>query len=215
MSRFLIILIGYFIGALIQTSYWYSKAKKMDIRDHGSGNAGTTNAMRMMGKKAGFITAIGDVTKVFLADYICYLLFKNEMLTMTIFLYAGIGTVFGHIFPFYMKGRGGKGIATVAGVIISLWFLPTNAYIMTLVCAATFFIVLYTTRYAFMASLSMVTAFLIQFIIFAATSSLQISGVNTAEGIILVIIMTVITFVKHISNFIRFFVGFENKIGTK
>ena len=65
MAQIISLLIGYFIGALVQTSYWYGRRKNADIRKYGSGNAGTTNAMRTWGRKAGIITAIGDVAKVF------------------------------------------------------------------------------------------------------------------------------------------------------
>ncbi|GEM_PF-7681 len=216
MGQFFSLLIGYIIGAVIQTSYWYGKKRNMDIRRYGSGNAGTTNAMRTMGKKAGVITAVGDVAKVFLSALISWAIFRGTgMPTMLIFLYSGLGTVLGHCFPFYMGFRGGKGVATTAGVIISLFFLPYHCWVMTLLGVLTFFGVLIVTRYASLASLCLVTEFLIEIIIWGAFGNTMLSGSTLAQGICLVIIITAVTYLKHRGNIERLLNGNERKFGEK
>ena len=73
-----VLIYGYFAGALIQAGYWMGKFNKIDIRDYGSGNAGTTNALRTLGKKAGAMTLIGDMLKCVIAILIVDAVFKNR-----------------------------------------------------------------------------------------------------------------------------------------
>lgn len=216
MAQIISLLIGYFIGALVQTSYWYGRRRNADIRKYGSGNAGTTNVMRTWGRKAGIITAIGDVAKVFLSALIAWLIFQwTGMPTMLIFLYSGLGTVLGHIFPFFMGFKGGKGVATTAGVIISLFFLPNACWVMTLIGVITFFGVLIITRYASVASLVLVTEFLIEFIIWSGSGNTELRGGGIAQGICIVIIITALCYLKHLGNIERLLDGNERRFGEK
>ncbi len=120
MVRLLCLAIGYLFG-LFQTSYIYGRMHGIDIREHGSGNAGTTNALRTLGLKAGLITFAGDCLKCILAVVTVRLLFgqSHAECIRLLGLYAAAGTILGHNFPCYLKFRGGKGIAATAGLIIS------------------------------------------------------------------------------------------------
>ena len=120
MVRIICLLIGYAFG-LFQTSYIYGRTKGIDIREHGSGNAGTTNALRTLGKKAGAITLAGDCIKCILAVLTVRLIFgaSHPEILKLLTVYAAAGTILGHNFPFYLGFRGGKGIAATAGLIIS------------------------------------------------------------------------------------------------
>ena len=102
MERLICIVIGYIFG-LIQSGYLYGKANHMDIRQYGSGNAGSTNVLRVMGKKAGAIVFLGDFFKAVLAMAVCRLLFKGNEEVDLLALYAGLGVTLGHNFPFYLK----------------------------------------------------------------------------------------------------------------
>ena len=117
LERIVCLLIGYGFG-LFQTGYFYGKRNGIDIRKHGSGNAGTTNALRTMGKKAGAITLLGDCMKAVLAILLVTLIFQkgHPEEIMLLKLYAGAGCVLGHNFPFYMNFKGGKGIAASVGM---------------------------------------------------------------------------------------------------
>ena len=138
MERIICILIGYVFG-LFQTGYFYGMTKHVDIRKHGSGNAGTTNALRTLGWTAGVITFIGDCLKCVLAVVVVHLLFgQNENIAL-LSMYAGMGAVLGHNFPFYLKFKGGKGIAATAGLVLS-----TNP-IMFLIVALIFAAIVLTT----------------------------------------------------------------------
>ena len=107
-QKIVCVLIGYVFG-LFQTGFIIGKMKHIDIRDYGSGNSGTTNAMRTLGKKDGFITFFGDALKAVFAMMLTYFLFRNGICKDHMFiiaLYTGIGAILGHNFPFYMKFKG-------------------------------------------------------------------------------------------------------------
>ena len=107
MIRVVCVLIGYIFG-LFQTSYIYGKMKGIDIRKHGSGNAGTTNTLRVMGKKAGAIVLLCDIMKTGLAMTLVRFLFKNTYgdILPLLALYTGAGAILGHNFPFYLHFKG-------------------------------------------------------------------------------------------------------------
>ena len=128
---------------------FYGKRNGIDIRKYGSGNAGTTNALRTLGKKAGAITLAGDCLKAILAILLVSLIFGRAFpeQIMLLKLYAGAGCVLGHNFPFYMNFKGGKGIAASVGMLIAfdwrLFFL----------CAVVFFTVFFLSHFVSLASL--------------------------------------------------------------
>ncbi|MCR4687366.1 MAG: glycerol-3-phosphate 1-O-acyltransferase PlsY [Lachnospiraceae bacterium] len=136
MFRLWCVLIGYVFGT-ISTAFIYGKIKGVDIREHGSGNPGTTNSFRVLGKKAGAIVLICDVLKAMLAVLITWLIFgrTNPDIVYLVKIYTALGVVIGHDFPFYMKFKGGKGIACMVGYGISFhWLLiPGGAAIFILI----------------------------------------------------------------------------------
>ena len=119
MERILCLLTGYVFG-LFQTGYLYGKMHHIDIRQYGSGNSGTTNALRVMGKKAGLLVFMGDFLKTVFACLLVRLVMKGDPSVDLYVLYAGLGVVLGHNFPFYLHFKGGKGIASMAGILVSL-----------------------------------------------------------------------------------------------
>lgn len=214
--RICCIIIGYLFG-LFQTGYIYGKMNNVDIRDYGSGNAGTTNALRVLGKKAGAITYMGDMLKALLAGLLVrlVLVMAFDMDSDFIFialLYTGLGVVLGHNYPFYMNFKGGKGIAATSGVILSLgdWKLAVLAFL-------TFVIICLITRYVSLSSICMVVGFMVEFIIF---SQLDITGISKysdylAECYILVILFTAMAVFRHKENIVRLIKGTERKLGQK
>lgn len=119
MERALCLVMGYVFG-LFQTGYIYSRSKHMDIRNYGSGNSGSTNVLRVMGKKAGLIVFLGDAGKMIVACLLTRLLFRSQPELLYVYLlYTGFGVILGHNFPFYMGFKGGKGIAASAGLLAS------------------------------------------------------------------------------------------------
>jgi len=124
MFRILSLLLGYCIG-LLQTSYIVGRTAGIDIREHGSGNAGMTNTLRVMGFKAGLLVFICDILKAVIAYILCSLIsggggtfIASENINILPGLYGGAGCILGHCFPFYLKFKGGKGMASTLGVIL-------------------------------------------------------------------------------------------------
>lgn len=115
-SIIFVILFSYLVGSL-NISYFISKMKGYDIREHGSGNAGASNVVIMMGKKAGAFVAIVDILKAFIVCTIAMKLFPDKVYIGPL---AGTSAILGHIFPFYMHFRGGKGLASLGGTILAL-----------------------------------------------------------------------------------------------
>lgn len=132
MIRIVCLLIGYVFG-LFQTGYFYGKAHGIDIRQHGSGNSGTTNALRVLGTKAGLIVFAGDCLKCMAAVWLVRLLFGGSYhsIIYLLCLYTGAGAILGHNYPFYMHFKGGKGIAATAGMVLSFhpWFVVTGVVV--------------------------------------------------------------------------------------
>lgn len=116
LNYILITLIGYVFG--MSNMAWYiAKIKHIDLRSGGSGNLGASNATIMMGKGAGILTFLHDVLKVVFAAWICAWLFPNSPYA---FVVAGVAGVLGHIFPVYLRFKGGKGFASFIGLAIVL-----------------------------------------------------------------------------------------------
>ncbi len=107
-------LIGYFIGA-INPSYIISRIRGFDIRKKGSGNAGASNALIIFGKTVGALCAVFDIAKAFFAILIAEKIFSGFVHAYAV---TAVACVLGHIFPFYMKFRGGKGLACLAGMVL-------------------------------------------------------------------------------------------------
>ncbi len=124
-------LISYLLGTIHPSYLLAKRLKKIDIRECGSKNAGTSNATIVLGLKFGILTALIDVLKGTFAVLITGWIFGTDN---TLLLYvSGLFAVLGHMFPFYMKGRGGKGLATIMGVAIALNFYLAVAMFAVLV----------------------------------------------------------------------------------
>lgn len=214
LTKLLSIIIGYVFG-LFQTAFIIGKINHIDIRDYGSGNSGTTNAMRTLGKKSGIITFLGDALKAVFAILFTYLIFNgncNEHM-FVISLYTALGVILGHNFPFYMKFKGGKGIAASGGSILALAIYDWKFLAMG-VCV--FFITLAITKYVSFSSLSMMTCFFIEMIIWGQLGMVHcLCKDDRIETYILVAIMTALSYIRHKENIKRLANGTERKVGDK
>lgn len=161
MERVICLLIGYACG-LIQTGFIIGKIKGIDIRNYGSKNAGTTNVLRTMGAKYGMMVFLGDALKCILAVEIVMLIYHNSQgdIIRLLQLYAAAGTILGHNFPFYMHFKGGKGIASTAGLVISM------GPIFFLLGVITFFTTFFITSYVSLGSIILYITLFIEVVIF-------------------------------------------------
>lgn len=217
LERVICLLLGYFAGALVQAGFWIGKFNHIDIRDYGSGNAGTTNTMRTLGKKAGFLTYFLDMFKAVLVAIIIHFVYGNntETAEMLLILYGGFGVVLGHNFPFYLKFKGGKGIAATSGVVISLLLFPKYCFLFTIFGVSTFALVVIFSKYVSLGSLVGIAGFFIEFVIWGQMGLLPISGPQLIESYIVVFLFTALGFIRHSSNISRLIKGTERKIGEK
>lgn len=195
MNYFLVLVISYFIGT-ISGSYIIGKLfLDKDIRKYGSGNAGTTNAMRVLGKKAGVVTFLIDFLKGLAVTFIIGKVFGSTFVPLGI-----LGAVIGHDFPFYMNFRGGKGVATTLGAL-ALFNFP-----LTLICYIVWVLGTVLTK---MVSVGSILFFVSIIIVYTFMSQL------TIVNIILVDTIALIGIVRHKDNIKRIIAGNENKIGGK
>lgn len=206
MIRLACLAIGYVFG-LFQTGFIYGKAKGIDIREHGSGNSGTTNALRVMGTKAGLIVLLGDCLKCILAVCLCRLLFGENHgdILYLLCMYTAAGAILGHNFPFYMGFRGGKGIAATAGLILSFhpYFIPVGVII--------FFGIFFTTHYVSLGSLLVYIGFMIEIVICGQCGLFGMSQAYLIEMYIVAFLLAVMAFWKHRENIVRLLKGEERK----
>lgn len=204
MFRIYCLLIGYVLGC-IQSAYILGRAVgKIDIREYGSGNAGFTNTTRVLGKKVGACVFIFDLCKVIAAYFICYYLF-GDMASSAVLagIYAGLGAVLGHNFPFYLGFRGGKGIACTLGLMLCVdWKVALVTYIIG-------FVVFMAKKYISLSSLTMAILYPL-FMIFTR----NMFNFET-EAIILMFVLCILAYIKHRSNIGRLLNGTENKFGSK
>lgn len=210
MERLICVMIGYIFG-LLQTGYLYGKMHNVDIRKQGSGNAGTTNALRTMGWKAGVVTLLGDAFKCVFAVLLVRLIYREthaDMLPL-LSMYAGMGAVLGHNYPFYMKFKGGKGIAATGGLILS----TTNAW-MVVICLAVFIGIVAGTRYVSVGSLAVVILYLGEIIYLGQTGAYGIAQNYLYEMYGIAAFLMLSAFFKHRANIKRLLAGTENKLSV-
>ena len=206
MERLICIAVGYACG-LLQTSYIYGKMHGIDIREHGSGNAGTTNALRTLGKKAGLITLLGDALKCVLAVIIVCLIFgKSHPDSIKLLkLYASAGTILGHNFPFYLKFKGGKGIAATAGMLAAFDIR------LALAALAVFIITVAFSHYVSLGSLLVYATFVIGTVVMGQTGLFGMEQCYLNEIYVVAVLLAILAVWKHRSNIGRLIAGNENK----
>lgn len=207
MERLICLVMGYVFG-LFQTAFFYGKAHGIDIREHGSGNSGTTNALRVLGTKAGLIVFLGDCLKCMAAVWVAKLIFgsSHPEIIYLLSLYAGAGAILGHNYPFYMGFKGGKGIAATGGLILS--FHPYFILPGVLLFFGTFFI----THYVSLGSLLVYAGFLTQMLLSGQMGLFEgMTQIQLYEMYGITIFLTILAYWKHKENIVRLIKGKERK----
>lgn len=200
---FITAIAAYLLGS-IPTGYLVARARGIDIRKIGSGNIGATNVFRVVGKPAGVFVLIVDGLKgyaacAWLADFILQRASEQALPLDTVRVTAGLAVILGHNFTCWLKFRGGKGIATSAGVLAAL--VPAALIIILVIWVAVFAL----TRYVSLASIS--ASFALPFATWLMRYSLGLIIVTAA--------MAVLAIYKHRGNIQRLLAGTENRFGSK
>lgn len=202
MNEFLLIVLAYLIGS-IPTAVWVSQRFfNIDIRDYGSGNAGATNTFRVLGSKWGTVVMIIDMLKGVIATSLYVVLplhLQNDDWYLTnLMVGLGLAAVLGHIFPIWAGFRGGKGVATLFGMVVAIQPL------VALCCVAVFLLVLYLTRFVSLSSILAGVSFAV-FILFIFNDHVTLYRIFSVAVALLVIL-------THQKNINRIIHGTESKV---
>lgn len=209
LGRIIALLIGYCLG-MILCGYLIGKAQNVDLRKMGSGNVGTTNTLRNLGVKAGAITLCCDCLKSILAVVLAWLIFKNIFDDPHIYmLYAGCGAVLGHDFPFYMKFKGGKGIASTLGFCLAIFPMTVP------IAAVVFLTAVFITRYVSLGSILGATVIGIQIVVFAQLGMLPFAGAELVEAQVIGVAICLLAVILHHANINRLIHHNENKFSFR
>ncbi|WP_082407129.1 glycerol-3-phosphate 1-O-acyltransferase PlsY [Bacillus sp. JCM 19041] len=197
----MMVLFGYLLGSVSFSYLIAKKIKKIDIRSTGSGNAGATNTMRLLGVGPAICVLLLDVIKGIVPVAMAMALTSNPL----IHILAGLAAILGHNWPIYFGFRGGKGVATTIGVIATLMFYP--ALIAGVIAIASIVI----TRYVSLGSLL--------FAAFTPIAALLIWPLSFAtyplEYIYLSALLAIMSLWRHRTNVSRLLAGTESKLGRK
>lgn len=196
-------LVAYLIGS-IPTAVWIGKAKYgVDVREHGSNNAGATNTFRVLGKKAGTTVLLIDIVKGFIPVFLPYL-FRvgqwNSDELITVQIVAALGAVIGHVFPLYARFKGGKGVATSLGVIIGIH--PPAAGI----CIGVFLIIFLSTHFVSLGAICAAIAFPLVLTLIFGVTSYWLLGFS--------VLLSAIVVFAHKKNIGRLIAGNESKMNV-
>ena len=206
MATYIIVtIIAYLLGSISFSVIISKKMAGFDVREKGSGNAGSTNVLRTVGKKAAIITLICDCLKGVVAVLIGLLASKLVQGTDSSLLVqlAGIAVVVGHTFPIFFKFKGGKGVATSLGVLLIInWKIG-------LICLVFALVVMALTRFVSLASVA--TAILLPILTVCIDTNAPAPGNYVIFGIILAVLVVF----NHRSNVKRLLEGKENKLSFK
>ncbi len=210
MVRLACLAIGYLFG-IFQTAYIYGRMHGIDIREYGSGNAGTTNALRVLGKKAGLIVFLGDVAKTVLSVVAVRLLFgasHSDMLPL-LGIYAAAGAILGHNFPVQLGFKGGKGIACTAGLIATL------GPVVIVLEAVTFLITVAVTRYVSLGSILVVIELVVCLAVLGQNGYYGMSQGHLLEFYAVATCLSAMAVYRHRANIRRLLNGTESKVFQK
>jgi acyl phosphate:glycerol-3-phosphate acyltransferase len=203
MKELLLIIVAYLIGSIPTALIISKKFFGVDIRDYGSGNMGATNTFRVLGSRYGTIVMILDILKgmvaVGLFNFLPYYLGSENELQRTNFMIGlGLSAVAGHIFPIWANFKGGKGVATLFGMILAI------QPVVALSCVGVFLLVLYLTRYV---SLSSILAS-----IFLPVCVLWIWNEHEVLYRVFALIVALLVIFTHQKNIIRILRGVESRV---
>lgn len=202
------IIAGYLLGS-VSFGMLVGKDAGVDIRTKGSGNIGTTNALRTLGKKAALITFLGDFFKAFIpviiAENVSMKVFSNSSdIAFLISLITGLSAVLGHNFPVWIHFKGGKGIAVTAGVTVAIAIHHPLYWVLALLL---FIIIVVITRYVSVGSLCVPAWSIPVYVLIYERSNEYLVPV-----LIISFIYTILAFIKHSTNIKRLINGTENKL---
>jgi len=200
--NFIISIVAAYLLGSIPFSYIFGKLQGIDIRQHGSGNVGATNALRVLGTKIGVITLLLDMGKGFVAVQLARVLMPGVF--EGYYVIIALVAITGHIFTLFLRFKGGKGVATSAGVFINLLPLP---------CLLTLLVFVIVVAFSKYVSLGSITAALFLFIYVLIENIINNFGEWYYLGVVTLVAGFII--IRHKANISRLLSGKENKLSFK
>lgn len=192
MSSYFLIVCAYLLGS-ISVGLLLAKMKGTDPRAVGSGNIGATNVMRAAGKTTGALTLVGDALKGFLPVAVAFFMGESKLIVAAV----GLAAFLGHLFPIFLKFKGGKGVATALGVYLGL-----NPFAVLIAVIIFVFVLL---KWRFVSLGSLIGVAVMPFLLYVLNAP--------GQYIYLVLIIGTLIFIKHKDNIRRLITGTESKIG--
>lgn len=202
-------IIGYIFGN-IPNGYLYAKSQGVDIYHQGSGNPGSTNVLRTLGKRAGITVLLMDIAKCMVPIFLMILFWKpaNEDQKTLILMLTGIGAILGHNFPILPGVKGGKGVACTGALLIAL----APLYTLGLLCF--FILIVLTTKYVSLGSVLSVFVFFLSVLLMGKSGILfPFSGAIYLPMCGLSLFLALLCLFQHRENMKRLMNGTENKFG--
>ena len=207
----LVVIFSYLIGSINFAVIFGKAFMKKDVRDIGSGNAGTTNIMRNGGFVPGALTFVCDALKGFVASFAGKLVFdyigSNTEYVWALPIYGayicGVACMLGHVFPIFFRFKGGKGVATSVGIY------AVCSPVAIVLGLTVFAVITLTSKYVSVASITAAVTVVVCSLIF------RVSNAPIVPEIVMSVVMGLIVILKHIENIKRIIAGTESKIGDK
>lgn len=205
------IVLAYFCGS-IPFGYLAGKCKGIDLREHGSGNIGATNAIRVLGKKWGIPVFICDFCKGYLPVWVAASFLPQDVsfdLRSTMIVLTGVFAVLGHTYTCWLKFKGGKGVATAAGVLTAL--VPGAAAVVILVWLVVFLLTRYVSLSSILAAFCFPFVTLYRFHYFSSSPAPE----GSLPYVVFSIVIGLLVILKHLSNIKRLLAGTESRAFSK
>ena len=206
----MLMILSYFLGSIPSGLIIGKVFKNIDIREHGSKNTGATNAIRVLGFKTGIFAFIFDVAKgalvialvFFIGDKSLYIVSQYDINISSIY---GMAAVIGHVFPIYINFKGGKAVATSAGMILAIepW--------VALAVLVVFLIMFFTTRYVSLSSTTAASGVVLYFLIRILFEHPDYNLPTRIMDFVVICVLATIIFIRHKANYKRLREGTENK----
>lgn len=206
--RLMVLLIGYLCGSFL-AGHFMGKLFHFDLTKMGSGNVGATNALRSLGLKHALLIFFLDALKAFLPVFIVGQVIKADSFRFIYMIYTALGVILGNDYPFYLKFKGGKGVAATSG-----WGLAMNPLIWAL-SMALFFALAFATRYVALASIIATLFSTGMFIFFAASGRTPVPEGAMTEFVLILVLIELLLIFAHRENIRRLLQGKENRFGSK
>ena len=204
-------IIAYLVGSISSSVIISKKMAGFDVREKGSGNAGSTNVLRTVGKKAALLTLICDILKGVVAVLVAFIigLFAKECSKAVLVQLAAIFVVIGHTFPIFFKFKGGKGVATSLGVLLILnWRIG-------LICLVFALLIMALTRMVSLGSCTAAVLFPVLTLFINQHYTVLTEGKSGNVYFIYSVILAAIVLFNHRENIKRIYDGTENRLSFK